>query len=166
MRLGCPGKKTTICIGENKGADQLRSTCEADKRLCFRYTYLTIPLLSKFKLSSLKPSSVTVQPGLFRTWSEPKSLVFARTGSYLIAQLRYQAKTNDLTKSRICTRSKMTRALYGENMSVQCIPHFYIAKLRFAVVCLFFYFCSKHRLWVHVRTATPITESMHINHKS
>ena len=29
--------KPTICIGENKGADQLRSDCEADQRLCFRY---------------------------------------------------------------------------------------------------------------------------------
>ena len=27
--------KPTICIGENKGADQLRSNCEADQRLCF-----------------------------------------------------------------------------------------------------------------------------------
>ena len=31
--------KPTDCIGENKGADQLRSNCEADQRLCFRYTY-------------------------------------------------------------------------------------------------------------------------------
>ena len=27
--------KQTICKGENKGADQLRSDCEADQRLCF-----------------------------------------------------------------------------------------------------------------------------------
>ena len=38
--------KPTICIGENKGADQLRSNCEADQRLCFRNTDSTIPLLS------------------------------------------------------------------------------------------------------------------------
>ena len=55
--------KPTICIGENKGADQLRSNCEADQRLYFRYTDSTIPPLSKSKISSLyKPSSVTVQP--------------------------------------------------------------------------------------------------------
>ena len=41
--------KPKICIGENKGADQLRSNCEADQRLCFRYTDSTIPLLSKPK---------------------------------------------------------------------------------------------------------------------
>ena len=29
--------KPTICIGENKGTDQLCSYCEADQRLCFRY---------------------------------------------------------------------------------------------------------------------------------
>ena len=44
--------KPTICIGENKGADQLRGNREADQRLCFRYTDSTIPLLSKSKISS------------------------------------------------------------------------------------------------------------------
>ena len=39
----------TICLGKNKGADQLRSNCEGDQRLCFRYTDSTIPLLSKSK---------------------------------------------------------------------------------------------------------------------
>ena len=48
----CMGKPT-ICIGENKVAEQLRSNCEADQRLCFRYTDSTIPLLSKSKISSL-----------------------------------------------------------------------------------------------------------------
>ena len=56
--------KPTIYIGENKGTDQLRSYCEVYKRLYFRYTDNTIPLLSKSKNSSLYPSSVTVQPGL------------------------------------------------------------------------------------------------------
>ena len=39
--------KPTICLGENKGADQLRSNREADQRLCFRYMDSTIPLLLK-----------------------------------------------------------------------------------------------------------------------
>ena len=30
-------RKPTICICKNKGADQLRSNCEADQRLCFCY---------------------------------------------------------------------------------------------------------------------------------
>ena len=74
-------RKPIICIGENKGADQLRSNCEADQRLCFLYTDSTIALLSKSKISSLYPSSVTVQPSLCRTWSESKLLVFSRTVS-------------------------------------------------------------------------------------
>ena len=41
--------KPTICIGENKGADQLRGNREADQRLCFRYSDSrpTVPLLLK-----------------------------------------------------------------------------------------------------------------------
>ena len=46
-------RKTTICIGENKAADQLRGNREADQRLCFRYMDSTIPLLLKYKISSL-----------------------------------------------------------------------------------------------------------------
>ena len=46
-------RKPTICIGENKDADQLRGDREADQRLCFRYTDSTIPLLLKSKISSL-----------------------------------------------------------------------------------------------------------------
>ena len=45
-------RKPTICIGENKGADQLRGNREADQRLCFRYSDSTIPLLLKSEISS------------------------------------------------------------------------------------------------------------------
>ena len=38
-------RKPDFCIGEYKVADQLRSNCEADQRLCFRYTDSTISLL-------------------------------------------------------------------------------------------------------------------------
>ena len=41
-----------FCQCENKGADQLRSNCEADQRLCFRYSDSTIPLLFKSEISS------------------------------------------------------------------------------------------------------------------
>ena len=43
---------STICICENKDADQLCSNCTADQRLCFRYTDSTIPLLLKYEKSS------------------------------------------------------------------------------------------------------------------
>ena len=42
--------KPTICIGENKGADQLRSNCEADQRLCIEQ-FLSF-LNPKFQASS------------------------------------------------------------------------------------------------------------------
>ena len=38
-------RKPAFCICENKDADQLRSHCTADQRLCFRLTDSTIPLL-------------------------------------------------------------------------------------------------------------------------
>ena len=74
--------KPTICVGENKGADQLRSDCEADQCLCFRYSESTVPLLLKSEISRFWLFSVTVQVGLCRTWSETTLLVFPRGGSY------------------------------------------------------------------------------------
>ena len=61
-------RKPTICIGENKDADQLRSNCEADQRLCFRYSDSTVPLLLKSEILSIWPAPVTVQVGLCQTW--------------------------------------------------------------------------------------------------
>ena len=77
-------RKPEFCKCENKDADQLRGNCEADQRLCFRYTDSTIPLLSKSKISSLQPSSVVVQPGLCRTLSET-----LKTG-FLTTRLKYE----------------------------------------------------------------------------
>ena len=46
-------RKPDFCLGENKGADQLRGNREADQRLCFRYTDSTISLLLKSEISSI-----------------------------------------------------------------------------------------------------------------
>ena len=70
-------RKQTICIGENKEADQLRSNREADQPLCFCYTDSTLTLLLKSEISSYKPVSVTKQTGLCWTCSETKLLVFS-----------------------------------------------------------------------------------------
>ena len=70
-------RKPMFCICENKDADQLRGNREADQRLCFRYIDSRIPLLSVSEISSLKPSSVAIQPGLCQTWSETRTLVFS-----------------------------------------------------------------------------------------
>ena len=76
--------KQTICIGENKDADQLRGNREADQRLCFHYMESTIPLLSESKISRLQPSSVLVQLCLCQTWSETTLLAFPRDVSYIV----------------------------------------------------------------------------------
>ena len=68
--------KPTICIGENKDADQLRGNREADQRLYFRYTDSTFPPLLIPKFSRFWVSSVTVQPGLCWTWSETQIVGF------------------------------------------------------------------------------------------
>ena len=67
--------KPTICIGENKDEDTAK--------LISAFVYATqidwdstIPVLSKSKISSLYPSSVTVQPGLCLTWSETQIVGF------------------------------------------------------------------------------------------
>ena len=69
--------KPTFCICENKDTDQLCGDREADQRLCFRYIDDTVPFLSKSEISSLYPSSVAAQPGLCRTRSKTRTLVFS-----------------------------------------------------------------------------------------
>ena len=69
-------KKSDFCIWENKDADQIRGNREAVQRLCFRYLDSIIPLLSKYKISSLWLSSVIAQPGLCGTWSETQKTGF------------------------------------------------------------------------------------------
>ena len=99
-------RKPTICMGENKDADQLRSNCEADQRLCFRYTDSTFPPLLIPKFSRFWVSSVTVQAGLCRTWSEPKSLVFSCTGS-CVCDHRTQQMSLRMRKPTICVSDQV-----------------------------------------------------------
>ena len=44
-------RKPEFRLCENKGADQLRSNCEADQRLCFRHSDSTISLLPNSEIS-------------------------------------------------------------------------------------------------------------------
>ena len=46
-------RKPTICICEKKDADQLCGNHTTDQRLCFCYLDSTIPLLPKYKISSI-----------------------------------------------------------------------------------------------------------------
>ena len=76
-------RKPDFCLCENKGADQLRSNCEADQRLCFRYTDSTLSLLIKSEISSFYAASGTVYVGLCQTWLETP-----KTG-FLASRLNY-----------------------------------------------------------------------------
>ena len=75
-------RKPDFCLCENKRADQLRSNCEADQRLCFRFSDSTISLPPKFQISShllSLYSSLFVRPG-----RKPRRPVFSRRGSFSI----------------------------------------------------------------------------------
>ena len=85
-------RKPTICISENKDADQLGGNREADQRLCFRYTDSTLLLLLKSEISSFWPASVTVQPDLCQTCSETTLLVFPRVTSVIFGTIRLKVK--------------------------------------------------------------------------
>ena len=82
-------RKPTICIGENKSADQLRGNREADQRLCFRYTDSTLSFLLNSEISSFLLFSVLVQIGLCRTCSETTLFVFPRGGSNHLHWIRH-----------------------------------------------------------------------------
>ena len=69
-------RKPAFYLCENKDADQLCSNCAAGQHLCFCYTDRKIPLLPRSEVSSLLPSSVSVQPGLCQTWSETSKTGF------------------------------------------------------------------------------------------
>ena len=75
-------RKPAFCIRENKDADQLSDNRTADQRFCFRYTDSTILLLPKYKIASLELSSVVVQSGLYRTWSETPKTGFLTTSLF------------------------------------------------------------------------------------
>ena len=76
-KMSHEARKPDFCLCENKDADELRSNCEADQHLCFRYTDSTIPLLSKSKISSIQPSSVPAQTGLCQIRSETPKTSFS-----------------------------------------------------------------------------------------
>ena len=86
---------------------------------------------------------MAVQPGLCRTWSETPKTVFLMT-------------------RLICNVVPRCSLSVSSNIMITCpcdshplTPHFYIVKLGFTGVYIFFLiFAPKHRLWVRVRVPT------------
>ena len=77
-------RKPTFCICENKDADQLRGNREAETaKLISTFVLATQIVQSPYFLVQspyfldlkFQASSVAVQPGLCRTWSETRTLI-------------------------------------------------------------------------------------------
>ena len=75
-------RKQDYCLCENKGADQLRSNCEADQRLCFRnwIVQCLFYLNPKFQASSSFLS--LYRPVCVGPSRKPRRPVFSRRGSF------------------------------------------------------------------------------------
>ena len=83
-----PRYEKTFCICENKDADQLRSICAGDQRICFRYTDSTIPLLPKAEISILHYARTKTQISCAVSAQVISAFVFA----ILIVQFLYYLK--------------------------------------------------------------------------
>ena len=70
-------RKPASAYAKTKG--QISGNCATDQRLCFHYKESTIILFPKSVIPSPKPSSVAVQPGLCRIWSETPKTDFLAT---------------------------------------------------------------------------------------
>ena len=113
-------RKPAICTCENKDADLLRSNCADDQRLCFHYTDSTIPLLHKYEISSLYPSSVAVQPGLCQTWSETPKTGFLTT-RLIYATLNITKTQVELPKLRQAIGPKCEHRIDSKFMMKGCL---------------------------------------------
>ena len=122
-------RKPAFCIYENKDADQLRGDREADQRLCFRYTDSTVPLPPKSEISSLSSSSVAVQPGLCRTWSETPKTGFLTTRLKLFfvvcLRLMIRAMSNVLGVFLIYCISLFNQTKCWKQADVSFFKHFW-----------------------------------------
>ena len=113
-------RKPTICMGENKDADQLRGNREADQRLCFRYTDSTFPPLLIPKFSRFWVSSVTVQAGLCWTWSETQIVGFVM--HRLIYEFFCSRSRNKQNNVRFEIATVMLRILFA---AIKCREWYY-----------------------------------------
>ena len=125
-------RKPTICIWENKDADQLCSNCTADQRLCFRNSDSAIPLLLKSEISSFLLFSVLVQVGLCQTCSETTLLVFPRGGS------------------NNCRQSDLKFLICAEGERMQCSYSIQTKTLISFAVLLLGLFCADVKLFCHL----------------
>ena len=99
-----------------KTKTQISFNREADQRLCFRYIDSTIPLLPKYKVSSLYSSCLVVQSGLCLIRSEtPKTgFLTTRLNCLLTVELVYARNMSLVVRNRssgFLTRSDTNQAV-------------------------------------------------------
>ena len=92
---------------------------------------------------------MTVQLGLFQTWSEPQ------IDGFLITRLIFR-KVRIIYWELACHSSYRMFSLHYENIPMQYTEFFFVVKMKIFTRKKrhFSYVRSKHRLWVHVRTAS------------
>ena len=84
IRFELPREKTGFFLPMRKQRrNQLCSNCEADQRLCFRYTDNTISLLLTSEIASFYPASVTVQISLCQTCRKSRRPFNSRRGFFV-----------------------------------------------------------------------------------
>ena len=107
--------KPTICIGENKDADHLRDSCEADQRLFFatRIEQFLFYLNPKFQASSF---------GLCPTCSKTTLLVFPRGGSFVHNAIVWN--NHNLPQECLLPRNSLVR-LTGYPSMALAVDHVY-----------------------------------------
>ena len=125
--------KPTICIGENKGADQLRSNHEADQRLCFRYSDSTIPSLLNSKFQASSSFLCLYRPVCVRPGRKPRRPNFSCRGSdykifTLLAAVAY---------SWINNRCQMDRKMQISMIVMKKVVNFYNVVVDIKLSCFF-----------------------------
>ena len=110
--------KQTVCICENRDADQLCCNCTSDRHLCYRIIDSTTPPLTK--------SEMTAQAGLCQTSSEPRLFVFPSKGWFNINRI-YRVRS--FTGMDINTGTDYRNGHYAVDLGVLNV--FYLHKMYF-----------------------------------
>ena len=100
-------RKPIFCICKNKDADQLRSNCAADQRLCFPNTDGTIPLRSKSEILSFQLSTVAAKSGCVGPGRKLRGPVFSHMQIFCICKNKEadQLRSNCAAVQRLCFRN-------------------------------------------------------------
>ena len=112
--------KPTICIGENKDADQLRGDRAADQRLCFRYTSST------FLIQNFQPLTVFCDC----TARFVSDLVGTQLVGFLMHRLIYYVEMSDLAVITVDNHSVSIAKTHRDLHGVTCLKKIFHSGLQ------------------------------------